>query len=72
MKKIEAIIREERLEPVKKALEEQGILGMTVIQVSGRGSIRSVAIGSDLIAVGLGNRSPPDPHPHRGAYPRFF
>ncbi len=44
MKKIEAIIREERLEPVKKALEEQGILGMTVIQVSGRGRQKGIVL----------------------------
>lgn len=37
MKKIEAIIREERLEPVKKALEEIGYFGMTISEVSGRG-----------------------------------
>lgn len=37
MKKIEAIIREERLDAVKKALEENGIYGMTVSKVSGRG-----------------------------------
>ena len=37
MKKIEAIIRTERLEPVKAALAELGILGMTVMEVSGRG-----------------------------------
>ncbi len=37
MKKIEAIIREERLEAVKKALEENSYFGMTVSEVSGRG-----------------------------------
>ena len=37
MKKIEAIIREEKLEPVKKALEEIGYFGMTISEVSGRG-----------------------------------
>ena len=37
MKKIEAIIRTEKLEPVKAALAELGILGMTVTEVSGRG-----------------------------------
>jgi nitrogen regulatory protein PII len=36
MKKIEAIIRPEKLEPVKAALAEIGILGMTVTEVSGR------------------------------------
>ncbi|HAV10353.1 MAG TPA: P-II family nitrogen regulator [Dehalococcoidia bacterium] len=37
MKKIEAIIKEERLDAVKKALEAKGILGMTVSDVVGRG-----------------------------------
>ena len=37
MKKIEAIIRPEKLEPVRCALAEIGILGMTVAEVSGRG-----------------------------------
>jgi len=37
MKKVEAIIREERLENVKKALEEGGYFAMTVTEVSGRG-----------------------------------
>jgi len=37
MKKIEAIIREERLEAVKNALETRGYFGMTVSQVYGRG-----------------------------------
>ena len=37
MKKIEAIIREEKLDAVKEALEQNGYLGMTVSEVSGRG-----------------------------------
>ncbi|WP_423792191.1 P-II family nitrogen regulator [Methanocaldococcus indicus] len=37
MKKIEAIIRPEKLEIVKNALAEEGFLGMTVIEVKGRG-----------------------------------
>lgn len=37
MKKIEAIIREEKMEPVRKALEASGYFGMTVTEVSGRG-----------------------------------
>ena len=37
MKKIEAIIREEKLEPVKRALEDIGYFGMTISKVSGRG-----------------------------------
>ncbi len=37
MKKIEAIIRPEKLEAVRAALAEYNILGMTVTEVSGRG-----------------------------------
>lgn len=37
MKKIEAIIREEKLDAVKSALQKLGYLGMTVSEVSGRG-----------------------------------
>lgn len=44
MKKIEAIIRPEKLEPVRAALAEMGILGMTVAEVSGRGREGGVAL----------------------------
>ena len=44
MKKIEAIIREERLEPVKQALEKDGHFGMTITQVSGRGEQRGLTL----------------------------
>ena len=37
MKRIEAIIRTEKLNPVKNALEGIGIVGMTVYDVHGRG-----------------------------------
>ena len=37
MKKIEAIIRHFKLEDVKNALSEQGVLGMTVTEVRGFG-----------------------------------
>ncbi len=37
MKKVEAIIRHFKLEDVKKALSEQGILGMTITEVRGFG-----------------------------------
>jgi nitrogen regulatory protein P-II 1 len=36
-KKIEAIIREEKLEDVKKALRDIGIVGLNVIEVRGHG-----------------------------------
>jgi nitrogen regulatory protein P-II 1 len=37
MKKVEAIIRHFKLEDVKNALSEQGILGMTITEVRGFG-----------------------------------
>jgi nitrogen regulatory protein P-II 1 len=44
MKKVEAIIKEERLDAVKKALEEKGILGMTVYDVAGRGRQKGLTL----------------------------
>ena len=44
MKKIEATIRPEKLEPVRTALAEIGILGMTVTEVSGRGRQRGIPL----------------------------
>jgi len=37
MKKIEAVIRPEKLDEIKAALESQGIVGMTITEVQGRG-----------------------------------
>ena len=44
MKKIEAIIRPERLEQIKKALEEKGFIAMTVMEVSGRGEQKGIKL----------------------------
>jgi len=44
MKKIEAIIREEKLDAVKKALEEKSYFGMTVSEVSGRGKQKGISL----------------------------
>jgi nitrogen regulatory protein P-II 1 len=44
MKKIEAIIRQEKLEPVREALEGIGIVGMTVAEVSGRGRQKGIPL----------------------------
>jgi nitrogen regulatory protein P-II 1 len=44
MKKIEAIIRQESLDSVKKALEENSYFGMTVSEVSGRGRQKGIAL----------------------------
>ncbi len=44
MKLIKAIIRPERLEFVKKALEDLGIYGMTCTEVMGRGEQKGIAL----------------------------
>lgn len=44
MKKIEAIIREEKLNDVKQALEEKSYWGMTISQVSGRGKQKGISL----------------------------
>ena len=44
MKKIEAIIREERFQSVKEALDEKSYYGMTVSEVSGRGRQKGVPL----------------------------
>jgi len=44
MKKIEAIIREEKLEPVRKAVESFGYFGMTISEVSGRGRQKGIPL----------------------------
>ena len=56
MKKIEAIVRPERLHDVKSALEEQGIHGLNIIPVTGRGAQRGIAHqgrGGETIVVDL-------------------
>jgi nitrogen regulatory protein P-II 1 len=44
MKKIEAIVRPERLEQIKKALEEKGVVAMTVTEVLGRGEQKGIKL----------------------------
>ena len=44
MKKIEAIIREEKLQSVKRVLEENGYFGMTATEVSGRGRQKGLSL----------------------------
>jgi nitrogen regulatory protein P-II 1 len=44
MKKIEAVIREEKLDAVKQALEEKSYFGMTVSEVSGRGKQKGIPL----------------------------
>ena len=51
MNKIEAIFRPERLDNVKDALKEVGIVGLTVTQVTGRGAQGGIEVTA---ARGLG------------------
>lgn len=44
LKKVEAIIRPEKLERVKTELEKNGIFGMTVIEVKGRGEQKGIIL----------------------------
>ena len=44
MKKIEAIIREEILDAVKKSLEDVGYMGITVTEVVGRGHQKGLVL----------------------------
>jgi len=44
MKKVEAIIRTEKLEDVRVALDKEGFVGMTVTEVKGRGSQKGITL----------------------------
>lgn len=44
MKKIEAVIREEKLQEIRMALEEKGFMSMTVIDVKGRGAQGGISL----------------------------
>jgi nitrogen regulatory protein P-II 1 len=44
MKKIEAIIRTEKLEELREALEEKGFSGMTITEVRGRGAQQGITL----------------------------
>ncbi len=44
MKKIEAIVREDRFHLIKIALEEKGFISMTVSDVMGRGKQKGVTL----------------------------
>lgn len=44
MKLIKAIIKPERFEMVKKALEDKGVSGMTVTEVEGRGEQKGITL----------------------------
>jgi len=45
MKKIEAIIRPEKLNDVKGALENAGFVGMNIVHVTGRGAQKGIVHG---------------------------
>lgn len=56
MKKIEAIIRPEKLNDVKSALDDLGFHGMNFIQVTGRGAQRGIVHqgrGGEAVTVDL-------------------
>jgi len=44
MKMVKAIIKPERLEFVKKALEDKGYIGMTISEVKGRGEQKGIVL----------------------------
>jgi nitrogen regulatory protein P-II 1 len=44
MKLIKAIIKPERFEAVKKALEDKGVTGMTIMEVQGRGEQKGITL----------------------------
>ena len=45
MKKIEAIIRPEKLSDVKDALEKAGFVGLNIVHVTGRGAQKGIVHG---------------------------
>ena len=53
MKMIKAIIRPERVEAVKEALESSGIAGLTVYDVMGRGAQKGLSINGGKTRVDL-------------------
>ena len=44
MKMVKAIIKPERFELVKKALEDKGVTGMTITEVQGRGEQKGITL----------------------------
>ncbi len=51
MNKVEAIIRPEKLTDVKDALAEAGLIGLNVVNVTGRGAQRGVTAGGSSCVV---------------------
>jgi nitrogen regulatory protein P-II 1 len=44
MKMVQAIIRAERLDDIKKALEEKGFIAMSIIEITGRGEQKGITL----------------------------
>ena len=44
MKMVQAIIRPERLDSVKKALEDKGFIALTIIDIKGRGEQKGITL----------------------------
>jgi nitrogen regulatory protein P-II 1 len=44
MKMVQAVIRPERLDAVKKALEDQGFIALTIIESKGRGEQKGITL----------------------------
>ena len=44
MKKIEAIVRQEKIEDLREALEKGGFIGMTITEVKGRGKQKGIKL----------------------------
>lgn len=44
MKMVQAIIRPERIDNIKKALEEKGFIAMSIIEITGRGEQKGITL----------------------------
>jgi nitrogen regulatory protein P-II 1 len=44
MKMVQAIIRPEKLDNIKKALEEQGFVAMSILEITGRGEQKGITL----------------------------
>ena len=44
MKMVQAVIKPERLDKVKKALEEKGFIAMSIIEIKGRGEQKGITL----------------------------
>jgi nitrogen regulatory protein P-II 1 len=66
MKKIEAIIRPERLDHVKKALEDKGFVAVTIMEVLGR--VEQKGIKLQYRGRYLGGRPPTQTQNRDGSY----